>query len=85
MHRSERDDSMIDIVGGPGHSRDIFPPELLTCTPTDCVDCLRDEMVVERQSHVAHVKESIVSYVKRVRGVGGHSLSKRIFWNVERE
>ena len=83
MHRSERYHGMINVVRRPSHSRDVFPPEMLTRAPTDRVDRLRDEMVVERQGHVARVEEGVISDVKRTRGINGYSPFERLRWNVD--
>lgn len=64
---------MIDIVSRPSHLRHIVSPEPLTGASTNCVDGLRDKLVVEWQGDVAHVEEGIVSYVERSGGVAGHS------------
>ena len=47
VHGSERNDSMIDIVGSPSHARDIISPEFLTGAAADGIDSLGDELMVE--------------------------------------
>ena len=73
MHRSERNHSMIDIVSRPSHLRHIISPEPLTRASTDCIDRLRNKLVVKWQGYVAHIEESVVSNVERTGGVAGHS------------
>lgn len=82
MHRSERDHSTIDIVSRPSHPRNIISPESLTGATTDCIDSLRNELVVERQGDVPRIEQSIISYVERTRGVAGHSPFEGFFRNI---
>lgn len=73
VHGSERNHSVIDIVGRPSHPRNIVSPEFLTGASADGIDCLRDELMVEGQRQFPYVKEGIISYVERTGRIAGHS------------
>lgn len=72
---------MIDIVSRPSHPGNIFSPEGLTRTPTDRIDGLRDELVVEWQGDVPLIEKGIISYVERTRRVTRHSSFEHLFWD----
>ena len=73
---------MVDIISRPSHSRNILSPELLTGTSADCVDGLRDELVVEWQGDVPYVEESVIAYVERTGGIAGHSPFEHLFGDI---
>ena len=79
MHRCKRYHGMIDKISRPSHPGNIFSPEYLTRTTTDCIDGLGDELVVEWQGDVAGVEKSIISYVERTGRVAGHSPLEHLF------
>ena len=74
---------MVDIISRPSHPRNILSPKLLTSTSADCIDGLRDELVVERQGDVAYIEESVIAYIERTGGVAGHSPFEHLFGNID--
>ena len=83
MHRCKRDDRVVYIVCTPSHARNIISPEVLTGATADCIDSLRDEVVVERQDDVAHIEQGIITCIERTRGVAGHPPFEQLPWNTD--
>lgn len=74
---------MIDIVSRPSHPRDILSPEFLTGASADCIDGLRNKLVVKGQGNVPHIKQSIISYIERTLGVAGHPPFEHLVWAID--